>query len=85
MKIGGVLQELEASNLECAMAQHLLVAADRYALSRLRRICERRLCETVEVIMHPYMKSAHNPLAYLHLTGPFRLQMQTGVAETARK
>ena len=31
------------------MAQHLLVAADRFQLGRLRRICERRLCETVEV------------------------------------
>ena len=31
------------------MSQHLLVAADRFALSRLRRICEGRLCETVEV------------------------------------
>ena len=31
------------------MAQHLLVAADRFQLARLRRICERRLCETVEV------------------------------------
>ena len=31
------------------MAQHLLVAADRFQLPRLRRICERRLCETVEV------------------------------------
>lgn len=45
------MQELEGVNLDCAMAQHLLVAADRYALSRLRRICERRLCETVEVIV----------------------------------
>lgn len=43
-------QELEGANLDVAMAQHLLVAADRYQLSRLRRICERRLCETVEVI-----------------------------------
>lgn len=42
-------QELEGSNLDCAMAQHLLVAADRFQLPRLRRICERRLCETVEV------------------------------------
>ena len=32
-----------------AMAQHLLVAADRFCLARLRRICERRLCESVEV------------------------------------
>ena len=31
------------------MAQHLLVAADRFQAPRLRRICERRLCETVEV------------------------------------
>ena len=44
-------QELEGANLDVAMAQHLLVAADRFQLSRLRRICERRLCETVEVIM----------------------------------
>lgn len=44
-----VLQDLEGSNLDCAMAQHLLVAADRFQLPRLRRICERRLCETVEV------------------------------------
>ena len=49
LRVRGLMQGLEASNLECAMAQHLLVAADRYALSRLRRICERRLCETVEV------------------------------------
>ena len=31
------------------MAQHLLVGADRFALARLRRICEGRLCDTVEV------------------------------------
>lgn len=43
------VQELEGSSLDCAMAQHLLVAADRFQLPRLRRICERRLCETVEV------------------------------------
>jgi len=42
-------QELEGAALEVAMAQHLLVAADRFQLGRLRRICERRLCETVEV------------------------------------
>ena len=44
-------QELEGANLDVAMAQHLLVAADRFQLSRLRRICERRLCETVEVTL----------------------------------
>ena len=37
--------------LDVPMAQHLLVAADRFALSRLRRICERRLCEGVDVAM----------------------------------
>ena len=34
--------------LDVPMAQHLLAAADRFALSRLRRICERRLCEGVD-------------------------------------
>jgi len=48
--VGCALQDLEGSNLDCAMAQHLLVAADRFQLPRLRRICERRLCETVEVL-----------------------------------
>eukprot|EP00884_Botryococcus_braunii_P022298 jgi/Botrbrau1/8752/Bobra.0090s0026.1 len=42
-------EEVEGSNLDVPMAQHLLVAADRYQLLRLRRICESRLCETVEV------------------------------------
>jgi speckle-type POZ protein len=41
--------ELQGSRLEVAMAQHLLAAADRFQLIRLRCICEQRLCETVEV------------------------------------
>lgn len=41
--------ELQGSGLEVTMAQHLLAAADRFQLIRLRCICERRLCETVEV------------------------------------
>jgi hypothetical protein len=35
--------------LEVPMAQHLLAAADRFQLIRLRCICEQRLCDTVEV------------------------------------
>ncbi|EFJ44326.1 hypothetical protein VOLCADRAFT_42798, partial [Volvox carteri f. nagariensis] len=40
---------MEDGNLETEMAQHLLAAADQMQLERLRSICERRLCETVEV------------------------------------
>eukprot|EP00878_Enallax_costatus_P013058 GHUV01013644.1.p1 GENE.GHUV01013644.1~~GHUV01013644.1.p1 ORF type:complete len:476 (+),score=203.40 GHUV01013644.1:518-1945(+) len=42
-------EELQGNNLEVPMAQHLLAAADMYQLTRLRRICERRLCESVDV------------------------------------
>lgn len=47
------MQEVEGVNLDVPMAQHLLVAADRFQLLRLRRICESRLCETVEVRCRP--------------------------------
>lgn len=42
-------KDLDGDNLTVAMAQHLLVAADQYGLERLRTMCERRLCETVDV------------------------------------
>lgn len=41
--------ELQGSKLDVPMAQHLLAAADRFQLVRLRCICEQRLCDTVEV------------------------------------
>ncbi len=39
----------EGASLDINMAQHLLVAADRFELPRLRAICERRLVNNVEV------------------------------------
>lgn len=44
-----VPEEIEGSNMDVPMAQHLLAAADMYQLIRLRQMCERRLCESVEV------------------------------------
>jgi len=41
--------DLEGIDLDVAMTQHLLVAADRYDLTRLRAICESRLCDMVDV------------------------------------
>ena len=35
--------------LDVATTQHLLVAADRFDLSRLRAMCEARLCESVDI------------------------------------
>lgn len=35
--------------LDVPMTQHLLVAADRFDLSRLRAMCEARLCDSVDV------------------------------------
>ena len=37
------------AELDVPMTQHLLVAADRFDLTRLRAICEARLCDMVEV------------------------------------
>lgn len=39
----------DGAELDVAMTQHLLVAADRFDLSRLRAICESRLCNMVDV------------------------------------
>ncbi|QDZ23047.1 POZ domain-containing protein [Chloropicon primus] len=41
--------EVSGDNLEVTMAQHLLAAADRFELPRLRAICEKHLCETVDI------------------------------------
>ena len=34
--------------MDVPMAQHLLAAADMYQLDRLRKMCERRLCDSVD-------------------------------------
>ena len=40
---------LQEGRMTTAMAQHLLLAADRYQLIRLRTMCEKRLCDSVDV------------------------------------
>ena len=41
--------EIQGSKLDVPLAQHLLAAADRFQLLRLRCICEARLCDSVSV------------------------------------
>ena len=42
-------EDLRDTNMDVTMAQHLLMASDRYQLNRLRCMCEKRLCETLDV------------------------------------
>ena len=41
--------DIQGSKLDVPLAQHLLAAADRFQLLRLRCICEARLCDSVSV------------------------------------
>jgi speckle-type POZ protein len=42
-------EEIQGTKLDVPLAQHLLAAADRFQLLRLRCICEARLCDSVSV------------------------------------
>ncbi|XP_025791693.1 PTI1-like tyrosine-protein kinase 1 [Panicum hallii] len=47
---------------EAAMAQHLLVAADRYNLERLKLICEEKLCKHIDTVFG-YGQIEHKPIS----------------------
>ena len=43
------LMGIDSKSASTLVAQHLLAAADRYALERLKVICESRICEGITV------------------------------------
>ncbi|CAL4916786.1 unnamed protein product [Urochloa decumbens] len=47
----GSVPEMEVQEEEAMMAQHLLEAADRYDMQRLKLICEEKLCSHLELRM----------------------------------
>ncbi|KAK4478045.1 hypothetical protein RD792_017310, partial [Penstemon davidsonii] len=44
-----VIPDLDSKCVDTTMIQHLLVAADRYGIEKLRSVCEARLCENIAV------------------------------------
>ncbi|KAK4491297.1 hypothetical protein RD792_002033 [Penstemon davidsonii] len=44
-----VIPDLDSTCVDNTMTQHLLVAADRYGIEKLKSLCEARLCENVAI------------------------------------
>ncbi|KAK4477994.1 hypothetical protein RD792_017259, partial [Penstemon davidsonii] len=44
-----VIPDLDSTCVDTTMTQHLLVAADRYGIEKLKSLCEARLCENVAI------------------------------------